>query len=378
LLIVVTVMYSQNRELQRTGLGVDTDPILVVVNLPEFTGVDTKLLQDELRRISQVKGVSQMSQMPWTPGVGLAPVGPTPEDSVVQTAAILNTVGYEYFQTLGYTLLGGREFSRDHGEDPRPQGPPSGKPWNVVIDAALAEELGFSPPQTAVEKDIYFPSGGQRAFGAVAQPLHVIGVVANKPLRFAGAGAKSNLFFMSEIGTAVQLVRLSANDVPGGLAAFDALWKRLAPNITSNRKFMDELYDQNYRNFARVNPVSATLALVAIAIAIVGLFSMAVQVASRRMHEIGVRKSVGAHAGQIVGMLLAQLARPVLVANVVAWPLAYFAARQYLNPFSHRVALTPTPFVASLLATVVVACAVVAGQAWRAARVNPATVLRSE
>jgi putative ABC transport system permease protein len=319
-----------------------------------------------------------MSQMPWTPGVGLAPVGPTPEDSVVQTAAILNTVGYEYFQTLGYTLLGGREFSRDHGEDPRPQGPPSGKPWNVVIDAALAEELGFSPPQAAVEKDIYFPSGGQRAFGAVAQPLHVIGVVANKPLRFAGAGAKSNLFFMSEIGTAVQLVRLSANDVPGGLAAFDALWKRLAPNITSNRKFMDELYDQNYRNFARVNQVSATLALVAIAIAIVGLFSMAVQVASRRMHEIGVRKSVGAHAGQIVGMLLAQLARPVLVANVVAWPLAYFAARQYLNPFSHRVALTPTPFVASLLATVVVACAVVAGQAWRAARVNPATVLRSE
>ncbi len=378
LLIVVTVMYSQNRELQRTGLGVDTDPILLVVNLPEFTGIDTKLLQDELRRIPQVKGVSQTSQMPWTPGVGLAPVGRTPEDSVVQVTAILNTVGYDYFQTLGYTLLGGREFSRDHGEDPRPPGGPSGKPWNVVVDAALAEELGFSPPQSAVEKDIYFPTGGQRAFGSVAQPLHVIGVVANKPLRFSGAGAKSNLYFMSEIGTAVQIVRLSASDVSGGLGAFDALWKRLAPNISSGRKFMDEIYDENYRNFARVNQVSAALALVAIAIAIVGLFSMAVQVASRRMHEIGVRKSVGAHARQIVAMLLAQFARPVLVANVIAWPLAYLAARQYLSPFSHRVALTPTPFVASLVATVAVACAVVAGQAWRAARVNPATVLRSE
>jgi putative ABC transport system permease protein len=183
---------------------------------------------------------------------------------------------------------------------------------------------------------------------------------------------------MSEIGTAVQIVRLSASDVSSGLGAFDALWKRLAPNISSGRKFMDDIYDENYRNFARVNQVSAALALVAIAIAIVGLFSMAVQVASRRMHEIGVRKSVGAHARQIVAMLLAQFARPVLVANVIAWPLAYLAARQYLSPFSHRVALTPTPFVASLVATVAVACAVVAGQAWRAARVNPATVLRSE
>jgi putative ABC transport system permease protein len=325
-----------------------------------------------------VKGVSQTAQMPWTSGVGLAPVGRTPEDNVVQTSSILNSVGYDYFETLGYTLLGGRAFSRDHGEDPRPLGPPTGKPYSVVIDAALAEELGFSPPQAAVEQDIYFPSGGQRAFGAVAQPLHVIGVVANKPLRFAGAGAKSNLFFMSEVGTAVQLVRLSARDVSGGVAAFDALWKRLAPKITSNRKFMDEIYDENYRNFARVNQVSAALALVAIAIAIVGLFSMAVQVVSRRMHEIGVRKSVGAHARQIVGMLLAQFARPVLIANVIAWPLAYLAARQYLSPFSHRIALTPGPFVASLVVTVVVACAVVGGQAWRAARVNPATVLRSE
>jgi putative ABC transport system permease protein len=105
---------------------------------------------------------------------------------------------------------------------------------------------------------------------------------------------------------------------------------------------------------------------------------MAVQVASRRLHEIGVRKSVGAHARQIVAMLLAQFSRPVLVANLIAWPLAYIAAQKYLSVFSTRVALTPLPFLASLAATIAVACLVVAGQAWRAARVNPATVLRSE
>jgi putative ABC transport system permease protein len=377
LLIVVTVMYAQNRELQRTGLGVEADPLLVIPNFAQFSGIDNQLLQDELRRIPQVTGVSQTSQSPWSRGVGLAPLGRSPEDNVLRVTAIMNTVGYDYFQTLGYRLLGGREFDREHGEDPRPPGPFTGRPINVVIDEALAAQLGFSPPESAVEQDVYFPSDAQRAFGGVAQPLHIIGVVANKPLRFSGAGATSNVFFM-QAGVPFQIVRLSSADVAGGVAAVDALWKRLSPKITSGRKFMDELYDENYRNFARVNQVSASLALVAIAISIVGLFSMAVQVASRRLHEIGVRKSVGAQSRQIVAMLLAQFSRPVLIANVVAWPLAYLAAQQYLSVFSQRVALTPAPFLASLAATVIVACSVVGGQAWRAARVNPATVLRAE
>jgi putative ABC transport system permease protein len=318
-----------------------------------------------------------MGQSPWSSGVGLAPIGRTPEGNVVQQTAILNTVGYDYFQTLGYTMLGGREFDREHGEDPRPQGPPSGKPINVVIDAELAKELGFSPPQTAVEQDFYFPSDAQRAFGGVAQPLHVIGVVGDKPLRFSSAGAKANMFFLNP-GQTFQVVRISARDVSGGVAAIDALWKRLSPRTSASHKFLDELYDENYRNFARVNSVSAALALVAVAISIVGLFSMAVQVASRRLHEIGVRKSVGAHSRQIVAMLLMQFSWPVLIANLIAWPLAYMAAQQYLSVFSTRIALTPVPFAVSLAATVVVAGAVVAGQALRAARINPAQVLRAE
>jgi putative ABC transport system permease protein len=377
LLIVVYVMFAQNRALQRSGLGVGSDPVLVLTNAQQYSGIDNKLLQDELRRIPQVKSVSETSQSPWSPGVGLAPVGRSPDESVARATAIMNTVGYDYFKTLGYTTLGGREFDRARGEDVRPQGPPTGKPVNVVIDASLAEDLGFSPPESAVEQDVYFPSNAQRAFNSVVQPLHVIGVVANKPLRFNGAGAKSNMFFMTP-GLQFQLVQLSASDVSGGLAAVDALWKRLSPKTSASRKFLDQLYDENYRNFARVNQVSAALALVAVAISVVGLFSMAVQVASRRLHEIGVRKSVGAHARQIVLMLLLQFSKPVLAANVIAWLFAYLAAQKYLSVFSTRIALTPVPFVASLAATVAVAALVVAGPALRASRVSPARVLRAE
>jgi hypothetical protein len=178
----------------------------------------------------------------------LAPIGRTPDESVARATAIMNTVGYDYFKTLGYTMLGGREFDPARGEDVRPQGPPSGKPINVVIDASLAEEIGFSPPESAVEQDIYFPSNAQRAFNSVAQPLHIIGVVGNKPLRFSGAGAKSNMFFMNP-GLQNQLVQISASDVSGG-AAIDALWKRLSPR-PRQPQVHGPAGDENC-NFARV------------------------------------------------------------------------------------------------------------------------------
>jgi len=229
-----------------------------------------------------VKSVSETQQSPWSQGVGLAPIGRTPDRERRARTAIMNTVGYDYFKTLGYTMLGGREFDPARGEDVRPQGPPSGKPINVVIDASARGRDRLLAPESAVEQDVYFPSNAQRAFNSVAQPLHIIGVVANKPLRFNGAGAKSNMFFMTP-GLQNQLVQISASDVSGASRRSTALWKRLSPKTSASRKFMDQLYDENYRNFARVNQVSAALALVAVADLDRGAIQHAVQVASRRL-----------------------------------------------------------------------------------------------
>jgi putative ABC transport system permease protein len=110
----------------------------------------------------------------------------------------------------------------------------------------------------------------------------------------------------------------------------------------------------------------------------VGLFGMAIQMAGRRLHEIGVRKSVGAYQRQIVAMLLRDFSKPVVIANLVVWPLGYFAAQAYLSVFIQRAGLTPVPFVLSLAIVVLVAWAAVGSQAIRAARASPATVLRFE
>jgi putative ABC transport system permease protein len=105
---------------------------------------------------------------------------------------------------------------------------------------------------------------------------------------------------------------------------------------------------------------------------------MGSHVASRRRREIGVRKTLGASTRQIAIMLLTDFSKPVIVANIIAWPAAYLAANAYLDVFIHRIALSVVPFVLSLGVTVLIAWAAVGAQAFRAARVKPALVLRYE
>jgi putative ABC transport system permease protein len=108
------------------------------------------------------------------------------------------------------------------------------------------------------------------------------------------------------------------------------------------------------------------------------LFGMAIFVAGRRRREIGVRKTLGGTTTQMVALLLTGFSRPVLIANVIAWPAGYLAARAYLNQFSGSISLTPWPFAFSVVITLAIACLAVLGQTLRAARTTPAEVLRNE
>jgi putative ABC transport system permease protein len=379
LLIVVIVMYAQNLQLRRTGLGRTADPVLVIGNFSQYSGVDPVLLQSELARLPQVTGLTESGAPPWNDNVNLMLLGRTPDQTVGFAAAYQSTVGYDFFSTLGFTVLAGRVFDREHGEDVAPENPMgSGQTLSVVVDDVLTRQFGFSSPQEAVDQTVYMPERLTRAFGSAAQPVRIIGVVASKPLNLRAAEATANLY-MLRTGLTFQLVRISAADVTGGVAAIDALYERLSTRrSTINRDFMDDLFNESYKNFERINQVLAGLAFLAVMIAVIGLFGMAIQVASRRVHEVGVRKSVGARTSQVVAMLMRDFSKPVLIANLIAWPLGYFAAQQYLSVFMQRIALTPVPFVLSLAVALAVASAAVGGQALRAARVSPAAVLRVE
>ena len=208
--------------------------------------------------------------------------------------------------------------------------------------------------------------------------FRVVGVVEDGYPRLIGPNTTSNMYGLTPGNAGVTLLRIARGGIPATLAHIDSVWDRLVPKAPLRREFMDALFNTAYEQFAATSAVLSGLAGFAFFIAVMGLCGMAIHVTSRRRREIGIRKTLGATAHGLVLMLLRDFAKPVVIANVIAWPFAFFAGRIYLNQFVQQSELSPWPFLLSLLITLGIAWAAVGVQALRAASVKPANVLYTE
>ncbi|HET7133292.1 MAG TPA: FtsX-like permease family protein, partial [Gammaproteobacteria bacterium] len=412
LLITVTVIALQNAEMRRTALRAIPDPLLIIENVTRTTNVSMATLRERLQALPQVRGVTEVQGTPWE-SLMMTTVADTPNPQGPGKTVVTRPVGFDFFDVFDVPLVAGRVFDREHGEDlPRPppqaggapggaaptpgSGPPAPaaggasppaaesaaaaeppQPLNIVVDTAFVAGLGLTP-QEAIDKILYRPAPPFPG-AAPARPLRIVGVVQERSFSFfkAPVTTAGAMYTMSN-DLRLTVARFRAADVDAALRGIDAAWKELAPNVAIRRRFLDEVFESSYAQYVRVSRLFATLAVTAFAICIAGLFGMATFVAGRRRREIGVRKTLGGSTAQMIRLLLGSFSRPVLIANVLAWPAAYFAARAYLNQFGQSIALTPWPFVASVAITAAIACLAVAGQTLRAARTTPAEVLRHE
>jgi putative ABC transport system permease protein len=369
--IAVAVIYLQNGELRRTGLGIATDPLLVIENRRELTGLSAETLHDELLRLPQVVGVAATDRPPFQSGG--VPLSRSADDGAPQRLFPEYVVSHDFASVLKLELLAGRFFERERADATRNR--PS-----IVIDRALAEFFGFATPADAVGQTLFVPKDfvamGQ---GTEAQPLQVIGVVENKPLAFSGGAHEGYVYWLGpERVFSFTIARLSRDDVAGALVEIDELWRRLAPGIAVNRRFVDEIFDDEYAQFAHIADAMAALCSFALLIAIVGLLAMAQVVVARRSHEIAVRKVLGANTPLMIVMLLKGFAVLVLTSSMAAWPFAFIAMRNYLDRFASPIELDATPFAACFLGMLCVASLTVGAQILRAAHARPSESLRHE
>ncbi|HTL87544.1 MAG TPA: ABC transporter permease [Acidimicrobiia bacterium] len=395
LLIAVTVISMQNAQMRRTALSALEDPLVVIENPANITKVAAATLRERLAAVPQVRAVTEIMVTPWEM-LMMTMVKDSPDPTAAQRPATTRPVGFDFFDVFNVPLIAGRVFDREHAEDvhQRPVGAPLGPqvagpapgqtpadpppPMNIVVDRRLVESLGLGTPEEAVGKLVYRPASALPG-AQPPPPMRIIGVVEERSFSFFKTpNNTAGTIYDAQSDLGVTVARVTAADVDGALKGIDSEWKQLAPSVAISRRFLDEIFERAFANYVRINQLFGALAVMAFAICIAGLFGMAMFVAGRRRHEIGVRKTLGASTTRMIALLLTRFSRPVLIANLVAWPAGYFAARAYLNQFSGSIPLTPWPFVLSLAITLAIAWLAVVGQTLRAARTTPAEVLRNE
>jgi putative ABC transport system permease protein len=373
LLAVALIMAQQNRRLLEMGLQTDRDPVIAIENNLNELGISFDTLRDELLRSSNIKAVGSVDGMPWEDGGAHWTLTRSAQAGAAHVDTLLNPIGYHFFDAISLRLLAGRLLDHEHGDEFIPPGNlRPGKEERVVIDRALAGAFGWNDPNEALDKLTY------TRIGPWVLPLRIIGVVEGGYPRLVGPNTSTNMYALAPRLAGVSLIRIAREHVPEAVAYIDSTWDQLAPKVQIRRTFMDVLFENAYRNYSSMSATLNGLSVFAFLIAIMGLCGLAIHVTTRRQREIGIRKTLGATVRGVVTMLLLDFAKPVLVANLVAWPFAWFVGHQYIDKFTQRSEITIWPFVLSLIVTVGVAWASVAVQALRAATVKPANVLYAQ
>jgi putative ABC transport system permease protein len=286
-------------------------------------------------------------------------------------------------EAMGLELVAGRWFDEnrplDDSTQPYPPDPAIEQALvqrgtNVVINERAAQRLGFRHAADAVGKSVGVALVRLQA-GLV--PATIVGVVKDARLRSVRDPIEADMFHSTHINHSHMIVRFHG-DPAAVRAGVEKVWKAVASDIPFDAHFSEDILLDLYRAEDAQTEIFAAFAILAVTIACLGLFGLAAFTAERRTKEIGIRKVLGARTRDIVRLLVWQFSKPVILANLIAWPIAWWAMRDWLNRFDARIALGPGPFLLAAFVAFVIAVATVGGHAIRIARSNPANALRYE
>jgi putative ABC transport system permease protein len=374
LIASTAIIWSQTRFVEQVDPGYRRDGLVQIANAWRFTqGSEYESARSAMLAIPGVTATARA-------GIGLG----SPETSVRLMRALgapehvsmgFYSVDAEYLRTMDIGLLAGRLLGDRFAADrvTGSTGELAARGINVVVNRSAARMLGHRRPEAAIGQIV------EVAFdGFTMVPARIAGVVDDTRFRTAREAIEPMVFAYDPEKTNQVLVRYASARPGEVMAALNRVWRRFEPEIPFEARFADDIVRELYAAERGRTILFAGFSLLAIAIACLGLFGLASFTTERRTKEIGIRKVLGARVRDIVRLLAWQFSKPVILANLAAWPVAWWAMRDWLNTFDSRIALTPGPFVLAGLLALAIAVATVAGHALRVARLNPIHALRYE
>jgi len=357
-LIVCTIgVRSQLRFIRDTDMGYDRDQILVLV---PRGGVREGLeaFETELRGDSAVVSVASSSCLPNNVTSSTNARWPGQDESVDIPIYVIDA-DYDFAELYGLEFAAGRNFSRDF---------PADAGGAYLINESARKAIGWDDP---IGREFGRTRDG-KAKG------RIVGVLKDFHMHSLHLPIMPVYVFLDPNRTTRVSIKIRGGNIPETLAFVRKTWKRFAPEYPFEYSFFDEIFDRAYRVEHRLGTMFSAFAGLAVLIACLGLLGLASFTAEQKTREIGIRKVLGASTSGIVAMFSREFLKWVVVANLVAWPIGYFAMRSWLRNFAYRTSLTVPMFLGAALAAFLVAAAVISLQTYRAAAANPADAMRYE
>ncbi|PWG02678.1 ABC transporter permease [Sphingosinicella humi] len=387
LIICTSVIYSQTRYVETIDPGYRRDGLIQIDSAWRFAG-DSSRYEVARREMLAIPGVVAAGRT----NLGLAATNKNILAVRAPGAPEDLSIGYygidtDFLRTMDVPLLAGRflgdQYANDRMLRPGYDADEAGyaavmaqlaaRGLNVVVNRTAAALIGFQSPAAAVGQTIKVGIDGDNMI-----PSTIVGVVEDTRIRTARDAIEPLVYGYDPDRTDQVMVRYAAAKPGEVMAGLNAVWRRFEPEIPFQGRFAEDIVAEVYEADRARGALFAAFSALAVVIACLGLYSLASFATERRTKEIGIRKVLGAKVRDIVRLLAWQFSKPVVLANLIAWPLAWWAMRDWLNGFDARIDLGPTPFLAAGVLALAIAIGTVAGHAFRAARLNPIQALRYE
>ena len=355
------VVYKQLNFMTKKDLGFDKENLIVLRRADAFWQ-QTETFREQIMKIEGVENAGFSRQIP---GMDYSNNAFFRDEDPGKNTYLLQQswVSFDFPQTLGVQLNDGRFFSREYATDST----------SILINEAAVKSLGLKEP---VVGQFLLQPDGQKTF----LRLRIIGVMKDFNIASIHKAIEPVCFTVLYPGNGDQFatIRLSGNNTPATIRAIEEKWKEFTPDQPFHNEFFTDSWNNLYSAEMKTGKIFILFSLLAIFIACLGLIGLVAFMTNKRTREIGIRKTYGASISTVLRLLVRETVSLILISSLIAWPLAYFGSKYWMESFADKAPVSPLIYLLATLAVITVGFASVIFQTLKAASYSPAHALRIE
>ncbi len=356
------IVYQQLKFMRNQDLGIDINQTLVLkgpgVIVDSLFRQTLEAFKTESLRIPGIKSMTASTNVPgdeifWASGIKRVVGGP--ENSI---SGYTVGIDHDYVPSFDLNIIAGRNFDLDHPNEKK----------SVILNHAMVISLEFDDVKTAIGEKVRH--GGDT--------LEIVGVLEDYHQMSMKEVVTPLVYRYTPDFASFLAFKVENNNYQQILSSLEEPWKTLFPDNPMDHFYLDQFFNRQYESDRRFGQIFGMFTLLAIFVACLGLFGLASFMTMQRTKEIGIRKALGSTSTDVILLLSRGFILLVIIANLIAWPLAWYIMDRWLQSFPYRITINPILFLAAGLGVVIIAFLSVGFETFKAARINPALTLKNE